>query len=67
MIGRYQGSDRKPDAMRAFVQHVISSRYEDLSERAVQSTKTFILDSLGVMISGTLAPGVPATRKSGLQ
>ena len=42
MIGRYQGSHRKPDAMQAFVQHVISSKYEDLSEQAVQSTKTFI-------------------------
>ena len=61
MIGRYQVSHRKPDAMQAFVQHVISSKYEDLSEQAVQSTKTFILDSLGVMISGTLAPGVLET------
>ena len=61
MSVRYQGSDGKPDAMLAFVQHVISSRYEDLSEQAVQSTKTFILDCLGVVISGTLAPGVPET------
>ena len=30
MIDRYQGSHRKPDAMQAFVQHVISSKYEDL-------------------------------------
>ena len=58
---QYPGSDSKPDAMQAFVQHVISSRYENLSEQAVASTKLFILDSLGVMISGTMAPGVIET------
>ena len=57
MSGRYQESEGKPDAMSKFVKHVVSSRYEDLSEKAIESTKTFILDSLGVMISGTLAPG----------
>ena len=58
---RYQESEGKPDAMLKFVKHVVSSRYEDLSEKAIESTKTFILDSLGVMISGTLAPGVLET------
>ena len=64
MSVRYQESEGKPDSMQAFVQHVTSSRYEDLSDQAIQSTKTFILDSLGVMISGSLAPGVPETLRT---
>ena len=53
--------DSKPDAINPLVRHVLASRYEDLSPRAVQATKTFILDSFGVAIAGTLAPGVPQT------
>ena len=49
------------DAIHALVRHVVSSRYEDLSQRAVDAPKTFILDSFGVAIVGTLAPGVPET------
>jgi 2-methylcitrate dehydratase PrpD len=63
MTRRAQESESKPDAILPLVRHVISSRYEDLSEQAVQATKTFILDSLGVIIAGTLAPGVPQTLK----
>ena len=51
----------KPDAIHSLVRHVVASRYEDLSPQAVQTTKTFILDSFGVAIAGTLAPGVPQT------
>ena len=51
----------KADAIRALVRHVVAGRYEDLSAHAVESTKTFILDSFGVAIVGTLAPGVEET------
>ena len=49
------------DAIHALVRHVVSSRYEDLSQGAVDATKTFILDSFGVAIVGSLAPGVSET------
>ena len=42
MSVRYQESEGKPDAMSKFVKHVVSSRYEDLPEKAIESTKTFI-------------------------
>ena len=51
----------KPDAIHPMVRHVLASRYEDLSPQALQATKNFILDSFGVAIAGTLAPGVPQT------
>lgn len=51
----------EPDAIVPLVHHVLASRYESLSPEAVQATKTFILDSFGVIIAGTLAPGVPQT------
>ena len=53
--------DSRNDAIHALVRHVVVSRYEDLSQRAVDATKTFILDSFGVAIAGTLAPGVSET------
>ena len=54
---------RKADAIHSFVHHVSASRYEDLSAGAIKATKTFILDTLGVAIVGTLAPGVPQMRQ----
>ena len=51
----------RPDAIHAMVQNVIDTRYEDLSQGAVDATKTFILDSFGVTIAGSLAPGVSET------
>ncbi len=54
---------RKADAIHSFVHHVSVSRYEDLSAGAIKATKTFILDTLGVAIAGTLAPGVPQMRR----
>lgn len=53
--------NEKPDAIIPLVRHTRASRYEDLSAQAVQATKTFILDSFGVIIAGSLAPGVPQT------
>ncbi len=60
---RNNGSEtkRKADAIHGLVRHVVASGYEDLSKQAVESTKTFILDSLGVAIVGSLAPGVQET------
>jgi len=49
------------DAIDALVRNVVNTRYEDLSQGAVDATKTFILDAFGVAIAGTLAPGVLET------
>ena len=49
------------DAILALVRNVVNTRYEDLSQGAVDATKTFILDAFGVAIAGTLAPGVSET------
>ena len=49
---------REHDAIHALVHHVVASGYEVLSPEAIQATKTFILDTLGVAMVGTLAPGV---------
>ena len=49
------------DAIHALVRNVVDTRYENLSHLAVDATKTFILDSLGVAIVGSLAPGVSET------
>src|SRR5690606_764426 len=40
----------------AFAEHVIGSRYEDLPADAVAAAKTFILDSFGVAVAGSVAP-----------
>ena len=51
----------RTDAIHALVRNVVDTRYEDMSEMAVDATKIFILDSLGVAIAGSLAPGVSET------
>jgi 2-methylcitrate dehydratase PrpD len=38
------------------VRHVVETRYEDLPASAVSAAKTFVLDSLGVALSGTRVP-----------
>ena len=55
------GPTGRPDAIHALVGTVIDTRFEDLSQKAVDATKTFILDSFGVAIAGSLAPGVSET------
>ena len=55
------GPTGRDDAIHALVRNVVNTRYEDLSQGAVDATKTFILDEFGVAIAGTLAPGVPET------
>ena len=58
MNSRATGSTGRNDAIPALVRNVVDTRYEDLSQGAVDATKTFILDSFGVAIAGSLAPGV---------
>ena len=43
-------------AVDRLVQHVISTRFEDLSAAAVAAVKTFCLDTIGVSVAGTAAP-----------
>jgi 2-methylcitrate dehydratase PrpD len=40
-----------------FAEHVTSTRFEDLPEAAIARAKVFILDTFGVGISGSSAPG----------
>ena len=51
------GGKRQHDGINDFVHHVVSRSFEDLPSKAVLATKTFILDCLGVAMTGTLAPG----------
>ena len=55
------GPTGRNDAIHALIRNVVTTRYEDLSSGAVDATKTFILDSFGVAIAGSLAPGVSET------
>ena len=61
MSSSASGPIGRPDAIHAIVRNVVDTRYEDLSRKAVDATKTFILDSLGVAIAGSLAPEVSET------
>lgn len=49
-----------PLAAEAFAAHVISTSFADLPAEAVDSAKTFILDTLGVAVAGSTAQGVDA-------
>ncbi len=51
-------AERQRDFIHDLVRHVVSTPYESLSPKAIQATKTYVLDSLGVAAVGTLAPGV---------
>jgi len=44
------------DPIQRLAEHVMAARWQDLSEGAVNAAKTFVLDSLGVCVSGTAAP-----------
>jgi aconitate decarboxylase len=44
------------NALNPLVQHVLKTRFEDLSPEAVNAAKTFCLDTLGVCVAGTSAP-----------
>ena len=38
------------------IEHIVSQRFEHLPPQAVQAAKTFVLDSIGVALSGTRVP-----------
>ena len=44
------------DAIAAFAEHVVRTRYDDLPAAALAAAKTFILDSFGVAVAGSAAP-----------
>jgi aconitate decarboxylase len=45
------------DAIAAFAEHVVRSSYDDLPAAAIVAAKAFILDSFGVGVAGSAAPG----------
>ncbi len=47
------------DAIAAFAEHVVRTRYDDLPAAAIVAAKTLILDSLGVGVVGSAGPWVP--------
>jgi 2-methylcitrate dehydratase PrpD len=48
------------DAIQRFTENVVRTTYEMLPASALVATKTFILDTLGVCVAGSTAPGVSA-------
>ena len=44
------------DSIRRFAEHVVDTRHGDLPEAATMATRTFLLDTLGVGISGSAGP-----------
>jgi aconitate decarboxylase len=50
------------NALEPLVQHVLKTRFEDLSPEAVNAAKVFCLDTLGVCMAGTSAPYAAAVR-----
>ena len=51
-----------PEAVDRLVQHVISTRFEDLPAAAVAAVKTFCLDTVGVSVAGSTARYAPEMR-----
>lgn len=49
------------DAMQRFVEHIVRTTYDDLPASAIAATKTFMVDTLGVCVAGSTAPGVRET------
>lgn len=45
------------------VEHVVRTRFEQLPPAAIESTQTFVLDSLGVALSGTRVPLVATLKE----
>lgn len=46
------------DAIERFADHIVETNYSDIPDRAIQSAKTFILDTLGVGLAGSTGPYV---------
>jgi aconitate decarboxylase len=47
------------DPIFSVAEHVVKTRFEDLPKEVVEKVKLFVLDSLGVALPGSGAPGVP--------
>jgi hypothetical protein len=47
------------DPIVSVAEHIVKTRFEDLPKDVVEKVKLFILDSLGVALPGSGAPGVP--------
>jgi 2-methylcitrate dehydratase PrpD len=47
------------DPISSVAEHIVKTRFEDLPKDVVEKVKLFILDSLGVALPGSGAPGVP--------
>lgn len=52
------------DAIETFADHVIRSNYDSLTKEAIDATRIFIQDTLGVGIVGSAAPHVKEIRKT---
>lgn len=46
------------DAIQRFTDNIVQTTYADLPASALAATKTFLLDTLGVCVAGSTAPGV---------
>jgi aconitate decarboxylase len=47
------------DAIECLAEHVVGTSFEDISGEAIVSAKTFILDTFGVGVAGSVGPFVP--------
>jgi hypothetical protein len=45
------------DAIQRFTENIVRTTYEMLPASALAATETFILDTLGVCVAGSTAPG----------
>jgi 2-methylcitrate dehydratase PrpD len=46
------------DAIERFADHIVETNFSDIPDRAIQSAKTFILDTFGVGLAGSTGPYV---------
>ena len=47
------------DAIERLADHVVETNFSDIPDKAVQSAKTYILDTIGVGLAGSTGPYVP--------
>lgn len=52
------------NATERLIQHVLDTRYSDLSDPAITAAKTFFLDTIGVSLAGSNAPVMPAINEA---
>ncbi len=55
-------TDTSGAATKRLIEHVVTTRIDDLPPAALQACKTFVLDSLGVALSGSRVPQLSALR-----